>query len=147
MRMIARASRAFALASFRRQRTTLRSWRRKLSIKKIECLSLKPVLLAQAERQEAGGRPLQYLNEPTRRKIWPDCSTRHAEGRTRDVVDSPDLPGEGDDERGVSDELERGRQVQTARDDGEGAVAVDLHERARVRLRRRTGRGAVHSRA
>src|SRR6266542_974963 len=72
MRMIARASGTFALASFHRQRSTLRSWRRKLSIKKIECLTLKPVLLAQAERQEAGGRPLQYLNEPTRRKIWPD---------------------------------------------------------------------------
>src|ERR1700730_1393138 len=34
---------------------------------------------------------------------------------------SPDLPGEGDDVRGGPDELERGRPVQTVRDDSEGA--------------------------
>src|SRR5215204_4820383 len=66
----------------------------------------------------------------------PGCSMRLAVGRTRDVVDLPDLPGEGDNVRGVPDELERGRQVQTIRDDGEGAVPVDLHECAGVRLRR-----------
>jgi hypothetical protein len=65
----------------------------------------------------------------------PSCSTRHAVGRTRDVVDLPDLPGEGDDIRGIPDELERGRPVQTVHDDGEGAVRVDLHERAGVRYR------------
>ena len=50
-------------------------------------------------------------------------------------LDLPDLPGEGDDVRGVPDELERGRPVQTVRDDGEGAVPVDLDERAGVRQR------------
>ena len=40
------------------------------------------------------------------------------------------LPDERDGVGSVSDELERGRPVQTVRDDGEGAVPVDLHERA-----------------
>ena len=55
--------------------------------------------------------------------------------RTPDAVDLPDLSGEGDEVRGVPDELERGRPVQTVHDDGEGAVPVDLDERAGVRHR------------
>ena len=54
-----------------------------------------------------------------------------------DIVDLPDLPGEGDDVRGVADDLERGRPVQPVDDGGEGAVPVDPDERAGVRLRRR----------
>src|SRR6266436_850801 len=67
-------------------------------------------------------------------------STRHALGRTRDAVDLPDLSGEGDEVRGVPDELERGRLVQTVHDEGEGAVPVDLDERAGVVLRRSSRR-------
>jgi len=61
--------------------------------------------------------------------------TRGPEGRTRDVVDSPDLPAEGDDIDRVPDDLKGGRLVQTVGDDGEGPVPVDLHERARIRQR------------
>src|SRR5438552_13850693 len=62
--------------------------------------------------------------------------------RTPDAVDLPNLSGEVDDIRGVPDELERGRPVQRFRDDGEGAVPVDLDERAGVRQCRRTRRAA-----
>ena len=55
--------------------------------------------------------------------------------RTRDAVDLPDLSGEGDDVRGIPDELERGRPIQTVCDDGECAVPVDLDELAGVRHR------------
>jgi hypothetical protein len=65
-----------------------------------------------------------------------------AVGWTRDALDLPDLSGERDDVCGVPDELERGRPVQTVRDDSKGAVAVDLHERARVRQRRSSRRAA-----
>src|SRR5207247_3951199 len=57
-----------------------------------------------------------------------------------EVVDPPDLPGEGDDISIVPDELERGRLVQAVHDDGEGAVLVDLDERARVRHRKISNR-------
>src|SRR5439155_13511620 len=62
--------------------------------------------------------------------------------RTRDAVDLPDLSGEGDDVRGAPDELERGRLVQTVYDEGEGAVRVDLDERAGVVQRRSSRRAA-----
>ena len=64
------------------------------------------------------------------------ASPRRALGRTLEVVDPPDLPGEGDDISIVPDELERGRLVQTVHDHGKGAVPVDLDERARVRHRK-----------
>ena len=51
---------------------------------------------------------------------------RHALEPTPDAFDLPNLSGEVDDIRGVPDELERGRPVQTVRDDGEGAVHIDL---------------------
>ena len=60
---------------------------------------------------------------------------RRAVRRTRDAVDLPDLSGEGDDVRGIPDELERGRPIQTVCDDGECAVPVDLDELAGVRHR------------
>src|SRR5205823_10177087 len=59
----------------------------------------------------------------------------HSGASLRDAVDLPDLSGEGDEVRGVPDELERGRPVQAAHDDGECAVLVDLDERAGVRHR------------
>jgi hypothetical protein len=40
--------------------------------------------------------------------------------RTRDALDLPDLPAQRDNVRGVPDELERGRLVETVGDDGEG---------------------------
>src|SRR6266571_2162440 len=61
------------------------------------------------------------------------CSGYRAVGRTREAVDRPDLPGEGDHVSFVPDELERGRLVQTLHDHGKGAVPVDLGERAGVR--------------
>src|SRR5712671_2416015 len=64
----------------------------------------------------------------------------------RDTVDLQYFPGEGNDICGVAEKLERGRQVQTIGDDCEGAVPIDLHERAAVPLRRRTRRGAWHPR-
>ena len=67
-----------------------------------------------------------------RSKILPPQSIPSS--RTRDAVDPPDLPGDGDDVRGVPDELERSWPVQTVRDDGEGAVPFDLYERAGVWL-------------
>src|SRR4030095_14438506 len=71
------------------------------------------------------------------------CATRHHLVRTRDAVDLPDLSGEGDEVRGVPDELERGRPIQAICDDGERTVPVDLDERAGVRECRRT-RIAAH---
>src|SRR4029077_5794240 len=59
-----------------------------------------------------------------------------AVGRTREAVDLPDLPGEGDHVSFLPDELERGRLVQTVHDHGKGAVPVDLDERAGVRHRK-----------
>src|SRR6266516_7832711 len=46
------------------------------------------------------------------------CSTRGALARTPDAVDLPDLSGEGDEVRGVPDELERGGPVQAVHDVG-----------------------------
>src|SRR5260370_1847544 len=68
--------------------------------------------------------------------------TTSESGRTRAAVDLPDLSGEGDDVRGVPDELERGRPVQAVHDDGECAVCVDPDERAGVRQRRSSRRAA-----
>src|SRR5437899_143971 len=51
-----------------------------------------------------------------------------AVGRTREAVDPPDLPGEGDHVSFVPDELERGRLVQSLHDHGKGAVPVDRSE-------------------
>jgi hypothetical protein len=56
------------------------------------------------------------------------CLTRHAVGRTRDVVDFPDLPSEGTHVGSVSDELERGWLVQMVDDNREGATRICLHE-------------------
>src|SRR5512133_3786940 len=56
-------------------------------------------------------------------------------GPTPNAVDLPHLSGEGDEVRGVPDELERGRPVQAVHDVGECAVPVDLDERAGVRHR------------
>src|SRR2546426_12635188 len=70
------------------------------------------------------------------------CSTRQALKLTRDAVDLPDLSGEGNDVRGVPDELERGRLVQGMKDVGEGAVPVDLDECAGVRQCRSSRRAA-----
>ena len=66
----------------------------------------------------------------------PRCSTSIAVGRSRDIVDLPDLAGERDDVGGVLDDLDRGRLVQPADDGREGAVPVDPHERAGVQQRR-----------
>ena len=66
------------------------------------------------------------------------CSTRHAVRRPRDAVDFPDLSAERDNVRRVPNELERRWLVQTLRDNGEGAVLVDLHQGAGVRQRRST---------
>src|SRR5437016_7146684 len=52
----------------------------------------------------------------------PFPSPRPAVGRTRDAVDHPDVPGEGDHVSFVLDKLERGRLVQTSHDCGQGAV-------------------------
>src|SRR5262245_42519576 len=70
---------------------------------------------------------------------------RVASGAARDALDLPGLPGQGDNVSGRSDELERGRSVQTVRNDSEGAVSVDFHERAGVRLCRRARRGTRHA--
>jgi hypothetical protein len=61
---------------------------------------------------------------------------------TPDATDPPDLSGEGDEVRGVPDELERGWPIQAVHDDGEGAVPIDFDQRAGVRQRRRTRRVA-----
>ena len=61
---------------------------------------------------------------------------------TPNAVDLPNLSGEGDEVRGVPDELERGRPIQAVRDDGEGTVPVDLDECAGVRQRRSSRRAA-----
>ncbi len=75
---------------------------------------------------------------------------RRAVRRTRDAVDLPDLSGEGDDVRGIPDELERGRPIQTVCDDGECAVPVDLRRDGRRQIPRglfprAPGRGIILS--
>ena len=49
--------------------------------------------------------PFTCLVKPVHLTGPPDCSMRPAVGRPRDVVDLPDLPGQGDHVRGVPDEL------------------------------------------
>jgi hypothetical protein len=63
--------------------------------------------------------------------------------RNWDIVDPPDFAGEGYDVGGVPDELKRGRLVQTVQDDSEGAIWVNLHERAAIWLRWSTLKGAI----
>jgi hypothetical protein len=46
----------------------------------------------------------------------------------RQAVHSPDLSAERHDVRGVADDLERGRSVQTVHDDRERAVLVYAYE-------------------
>src|SRR5947207_7592942 len=81
--------------------------------------------------------------------LWPSLTSRYraviSGASLRDAVDLPDLSGEGDEVRGVPDELERGRPIQTVRDDGEGAVHIDLDERACVRQRTTRVARACHS--
>ena len=90
-------------------------------------------ILKQPLTGQLSGQKTQELSE---RASGPaGCSTRHALGPTPNAVDLPHLSGEGDEVRGVPDELERGRPVQTVHDDGECAVPVDLDERAGVRHR------------
>src|SRR5947207_9021270 len=71
--------------------------------------------------------------------LWPSLTSRYraviSGASLRDAADLPDLSGEGDEVRGVADELERGRPVQTAHDDCECAVPVGLDQRAGVRHR------------
>jgi hypothetical protein len=62
------------------------------------------------------------------------CLARGAVGRILDAFDLPDLPAQRDDVRGLADELERGRLVQPVDEHGEGALPVDLHQGAGVRL-------------
>src|SRR5215207_2620172 len=66
---------------------------------------------------------------------------------SEDLLDLPDLSGEGDDVRGatvtVFDELDRGRPVQAVGDDPEVPVPLHLHEAARVRQRRSSRRAAT----
>src|SRR6516164_4725776 len=74
----------------------------------------------------------------------PPVVRRRALGSSvRHTIDLPDLPGQGDDVRGLPDELERRRPVQSVNDDGEGAVVVGLDQRAGVRLRGRPREGIV----
>ena len=75
----------------------------------------------------------------------PDVLVRRAVWRARGVLDLPDLPGERDDVRGVPDELDRGRPVESVDDEVEAAVPVHLHEAAGVRRRRSTGRTATEA--
>ena len=53
--------------------------------------------------------------------------------------DLPDLARQRDDVRGVPDELQRARQVQTIHNHREGAAPIDLYQRTGVRERRSTG--------
>lgn len=53
---------------------------------------------------------------------------RVAERWIRNVVYRPNLSGERDDVGGASDELERGRSVQTADDHRKGAVVIHPYE-------------------
>src|SRR5688572_3101729 len=73
----------------------------------------------------------------------PRCSMSFLFGRSRGIVNLPDLAGDGDHVGGVPDELQRGRLIQTVEDDGEGAIRVYLHERAGIWLRWSTLKGAI----
>jgi hypothetical protein len=73
----------------------------------------------------------------------PRFSTSIAVGRSRDIVDLPDLAADCDNVGGVLDDLDRGRPVQPVDDGREGAVPADSHERAGVRLRRSSLERAV----
>ena len=58
-------------------------------------------------------------------------------GRAGDVVDLPDIAAQRDHVRGRPDDLQRGRAVEFAGDNGEAAVVVDAKELAGVRICRR----------